>query len=41
MLRTGETKAAKEEFYAGKKKDFDVNNMFISKLIETKTNSNY
>ena len=46
MLRFGKTKAAKEEFYGAKKKkkkiwDVNVNNIDVSKLIETKTNSKY
>ena len=45
MLRFGETKIAKEKFYAAKKtiKIWSVNldNLVISKLIKTKTNSNY
>ena len=45
MLRFGETKIAKEKFYAAKKtiKIWSVNldNLVISKLVKTKTNSNY
>ena len=45
MLRFGETKTAKEKFYAAKKPinicDVNVDNIVISKLIETKTNSKY
>ena len=47
MLRFGKTKAAKEEFYGAKKKKkkkvwvVNVNNIDVSKLIETKTNSKY
>ena len=44
-MRFGETKLAKEKFYAPKKpiKIWDVNdeNIVISKLTETKTNSTY
>ena len=41
MLRFGETKVTKEKFYAAKKKpikiwDINVDNIVISKLIETK-----
>ena len=43
MLRFGEAKIAKEKFYAPKKTintwDVNIDNIFISKLIETKTNS--
>ena len=43
MLRFGETKVTKEKFYASKKtiKNLDVNldNIVISKLVKTKTNS--
>ena len=45
MLRFGETKATKQKFYAAKKLikvcDINVDNVVISKLIETKTNSKY
>ena len=45
MLRFGETLVKKEEFYAGKKPikiwDDNVDNIFISKSVETKTNSKY
>ena len=45
MLRFGETKAAKSKFYAAKKPinilDINVDNIVISKLIETKSNSKY
>ena len=42
MLRFGETKVAKETFYAAKKSikiwDVNVDNIVISKLVKTKTN---
>ena len=45
MLRSGETKIAKEKFYAAKKPieicDVNVENIVISKLVQTKTNSKY
>ena len=45
MLRFGETKAAKEKFYGAKKImniwDVNVDNIVISKLVETKVNSEY
>ena len=43
MLRFGETAVAKEELYGTKKpiKIWNVNVDQISKLIETKTNSEY
>ena len=45
MLRFGETKVTKEKFYAAKKPikiwDVDVDNIVISKLVETKTNYKY
>ena len=45
MLRLGETKIAEENFCAVKKKkkkwDVSIDNVVISKLIETKTNSKY
>ena len=43
MLRFGETKVTKEKFYAAKKPteiwDVNVDNIFISELVKTKTNS--
>ena len=45
MFRFGETKVAKEKFYAVKKTiniwDVNVDNIVISKLVERKTNSKY
>ena len=45
ILRFGETKVAKEEFYRTKKTlklcDFDVNNIVFQKSFEKKTNSKY
>ena len=45
MLRFGETKVTKVNFYGGKKLiniwDVNVDNIVISKLVETKTNSKY
>ena len=45
MVRFGEKEIAKEKFYAAKKPikiwDVNVDNIVISKLIETKTNSKY
>ena len=45
MLRFGETKIAKEEFYGTKKTIriwyVDINNIFIATLIKTKTISKY
>ena len=45
MLKFGETKVAKEEVYGAKKPikiwDVDVDDIVISKLIETKNNSKY
>ena len=45
MLRFGEKKIAKEKFYVAKKPIkiwyVNVDNIIISKLIETKTNSKY
>ena len=45
MLRFGETKVAKENIYAAKKAiniwDLNIDNIVISKLVETKTNSKY
>ena len=42
MLRSGETKVANKEFYGTQKAinmwDVNVNNIFISKLAETKNN---
>ena len=42
MLRFGQTKIAKEKFYAAKKPlniwDVNVENIVISKLVRTKTN---
>ena len=42
MLRFGETKVAKEEFYGTKKRkknwNVDVNNIVISKFVEAKNN---
>ena len=44
-MRFGETKVAKENFYSAKKPikiwDVNVDNIVISKLIKTKTNSKY
>ena len=44
-MRFGEKETAKEKFYAAKKPikiwDVNVDNIVISKLIETKTNSKY
>ena len=43
MLKFGERKVTKEKFYAGKKPikiwDVNVDNIVISRLIETKSNS--
>ena len=43
MLRFGEREKAKEKFYAAKKPiklwDFNVDNIVISKLVKSKTNS--
>ena len=45
MLRSGETKVTKERFYATKKPiqilDVNVDNIVISKLAKTKTDSKY
>ena len=45
MLRFGDTKIAKETFYATKKTiniwDLNTDNIVISKLVETKSNSKY
>ena len=45
MLRSSETKVAKEEIYVAKKTikiwDVNVDSIIISKLIETKNNSKY
>ena len=45
MLRFGEIKVSKERFYAAKKPiniwDLNVDNIVISKLVKTKTNSKY
>ena len=45
MLRFGQTKVTKEKFYPVKKtmkiSDVNVDNIVISKLVETKTNSKY
>ena len=45
MVKFGKTEIAKEKFYAAKKPieiwDVNVVNIFISKLVKTKTNSNY
>ena len=43
MLRFGETEIAKEKFYAAKEpiKNWDVDYIVLSKLVKTKTNSNY
>ena len=45
MLRLGETKIAKEKFYAVKKPKkiwgVNVDNIIISKFVKTKTNSKY
>ena len=45
MLRFGETKVVTEKFYAAEEPiniwDVYIGNIVISKLIETKTNSNY
>ena len=45
MSRFGKTKIAKETFYGAKRRiniwDFNVNNIVISKLVETKANSKY
>ena len=45
MLRSGEIKLAKENFYAAKKpikiSDVNVDNIVISKLVKTETNSKH
>ena len=45
ILRSGETKIRNEKFHAAKKAiniwDVNIDNIVISKLIETKTNSKY
>ena len=42
MVRFGEKEIAKEKFYAAKKIwDINVDNLVISELVETKTNSKY
>ena len=45
MLRLCKMKVAKEEFYAAKRPikvwDVDINNIVLSKLLETKNNSEY
>ena len=45
MLKFGERKVTKEKFYAGKKPikiwDVNVDNIVISRLTETKSNSKY
>ena len=45
MSRFGKTKITKEKFYATKKPiriwNVNVDNIFISKLVKTKTNSKY
>ena len=45
MLRFSKTKVAKETFYGAEKPinswDVNVDNIVISKLVETKTNSKY
>ena len=45
MLRFGEVKVTKEKFYAAKEPikiwDVNVDNIVISKLVKTKTNSKY
>ena len=45
MVRFGEKEIAKEKFYAAKRPikiwDVNVDNIVISKLVETKTNSKY
>ena len=45
MLRFGETEVTKERFYAAKRPikiwDVNVDNIVISKLVKTKTNSKY
>ena len=45
MLRFGETKVSKEKFYRARKPiniwDVNVDNIVISKLVESKVNSKY
>ena len=45
MLKFGEKKVTKEKFYAAKNpikiQDVNIDNIVISKLIKTKTNSKY
>ena len=45
MVRFGEKEIAKEKFYAAKRPvkvwNVNVDNIFVSKLTETKTNSKY
>ena len=45
MMKFGKTEIAKEKFYAAKKPikiwDVNVDNIVISKLVKTKTNSKY
>ena len=41
MLRFRETKVTKKKFYAIKMWDVNVDNIVISKLVQTKTNSKY
>ena len=45
MVKFGKTEIAKEKFYAAKKPikiwDVNVDNIVISKLVKTKTNSKY
>ena len=45
MVKFGKTKIAKEKFYAAKKTmkiwDVNIDNIVISKLVKTKTNSKY
>ena len=45
MLKFGETKVTKGKFYAAEKRmkiwDVNVDNIVISKLVKTKTNSKY
>ena len=45
MLRSGKAKVAKEKFYGGREPiniwNVDVDNMFISNLIEMNNNSKY
>ena len=45
LLRFGKKKVTKEKYYAAKKTinilDVNIDNIVISKLIETKTNSKY